>query len=66
MIQNGKPTSIKSKHIQNRYFVVKDYLKILKIQLTYLSTDDMVADMHTKPLRGAKFNEFRDKILNTG
>jgi hypothetical protein len=35
-----------------------------EVKIEYCSTDDMIADYHTKPLTGWKFKFFRDLIMN--
>ena len=51
-----------SKHINIRYYFVVDKVKQKEIKIIYCPTDEMIADYSTKPLQGAKFVEFRDKI----
>lgn len=48
MIKNGKPKTMKTKHINIRYFTAKN----------------MLADMLTKPLQGQLFDEFRNTLFN--
>ena len=35
-----------------------------ELELEYLPTDDMLADLLTKPLQGEKFRCLRDELLN--
>ena len=63
-IKNGKATSKRSRHINIRYFYLKDRVDIGELELEYLATDDMIADVLTKPLQGEKFRILRDKLLN--
>jgi hypothetical protein len=64
LIEKGKPCSRNTKHINMRYFFIKDYINQNIISVKYLNTDSMIADVLTKPLSGIKFNKFTDAILN--
>ena len=62
---NGKlSSSSRTKHINVRYFFVKDCIERKELEIQWCGTDDMWADIHTKPLQGKKFVEFRKIILN--
>ncbi len=52
----------RTKHIETKYHFVCDLKKEGKIQVKYCPTEDMVADMLTKPLSKIKLNKFRDAI----
>ena len=54
----------RSKHLNVRYFYIKDCLDKGYLKLDYCHTDDMIADLMTKPLNGMKFRKFRWMILN--
>ena len=64
MVKNGKSNSDKTKHIAVRFYFVADRIKNGEIKVEYLKTGDMVADILTKPLQGAKFYELRQELLN--
>jgi hypothetical protein len=64
MAKKGKSTSKRTKHIAIRYFFVKDRIESNEIKVEYLNTDDMVADILTKPLQGAKFFKLRALLMN--
>ena len=51
-----------SKHIEIRYFYIRDMVQKGSIKLQYVSTDEQVADALTKPLSRVKFEYFRDKL----
>ena len=51
-----------SKHIEIRYFYIRDMMQKGAIKLQYVSTDEQVADVLTKPLSRVKFEYFRDKL----
>ena len=63
LCKNGKSNNISTKHIKKKYFVIKEYLDEGSLYLEHLSTEDMVADLLTKPLIGTKFIKFRDMLL---
>ena len=44
-----------TKHINNRYFFVQDYVRTKEIDLQYCPKEKMVADFLTKPLQGSDF-----------
>jgi hypothetical protein len=52
----------KSKHIEIRYFYIRDMVQKGAIKLEYVSTEDQIADILTKPLSRVKFEYFRDKL----
>ena len=52
----------KSKHIEILYFYIQDMIQKGAIKLQYVSTDEQVADVLTKPLSLVKFEYFRDKL----
>ena len=63
--KNGRESAGKrSRHIDIRYFFIKDCIEKEKITVKFCPTDDMVADFFTKPLQGAKFTKFRQSIMN--
>ena len=62
---NGQRSAGKrSRHIDVRYFFIKDCIERGQMKLEYCPTDDMVADFMTKPLQGRKFYKFRKMIMN--
>ena len=52
----------KSKHIEIRYFYIRNMMQKGAIKLQYVSTDEQVADVFTKPPSRVKFEHFRDKL----
>lgn len=62
---NGKLSSSKrTKHINVRYYFVKDCIEQKELKIEFLGTDDMWEDYYTKPLQGSKFFKFRKTIMN--
>ena len=64
MVKAGKPTSDRSRHIHVRYFFIKDRVDSGEIAIQYMPTDEMTADILTKPLVGEKFRKLKAKLLN--
>jgi hypothetical protein len=52
----------RSKHIEIRYYFIRDMVQWGALKLQYISTDEQVADVMTKPLSRVKFEHFRDKL----
>ena len=62
--KNGKMScGQKSRHINIRYFFIKDKIEKETIQVVYCPTESMLADFFTKPLQGNLFRKFRRVIL---
>ncbi len=63
--KNGmKSSSKRTKHINVRYFFIKDRIDAGELSLEYCPTEEMVADFLSKPLQGKLFKKFRALILN--
>jgi hypothetical protein len=61
---NGKKSAGKrSRALNIRYFFITDQVEKGNIEIRYCPTEQMIADYHTKPLKGSKFDEFRTMIL---
>ncbi len=62
--KNGRMSAgQKSRHINIRYFWIKDRTEANGIHIRHCPTFEMLADFFTKPLQGAQFQRFRDVIL---
>ena len=62
--KNGRSSaSAKSRHIDIRYFWIKDRTHANGITIRHCPTLHMLADFFTKPLQGALFKKFRNVIL---
>ena len=62
--KNGRMSSSqRTRHINIRYFFLKDRIDKNEISVVHCPTEYMIADFFTKPLQGAKFIEFRDIIM---
>jgi hypothetical protein len=64
LVENGKSNSDRTRHVSIRYFWVKDRIRNQEIEVIYCPTDDMVADILTKPLVGKQFIHLRNMLLN--
>ena len=53
----------RSRHIDIRYFFMKDRIDGGELKVVYCPTDLMTADFLTKPLQGAKFRAHRNVIM---
>jgi hypothetical protein len=62
---HGRASSSKrTRHINIRYFFVKDRIDNKELSVEYCPTEHMLADYFTKPLQGSQFKTFRDRIMN--
>ena len=65
LAKNGRDSAGKrSRHIDARYFFIKDCYERGELDIEYCPTDEMIANYMTKPLQGEKFYKFRKMILN--
>ena len=53
----------RTRHINVRYFFIRDRVESKEIRIEYCPTGIMVADYFTKPLQGALFRTLRDMIM---
>jgi hypothetical protein len=64
MVNSQRAPNAASRHINVRHYFVRDRQEQGQVQVLYKPTDDMIADMLTKPLQGKKFRLLRDLLLN--
>ena len=50
------------KHVDIRYHFIREYVESKRVNIVYISTDDMIADILTKPLGRIKFEYFREGL----
>jgi hypothetical protein len=63
--KNGRVSSSRcTMHIKAKYFLIKDYYDASKIDVRFCPTDEMWADVLTKPLQGQKFRDMRAFLQN--
>ena len=64
MVDKGRSTSSRTKHISIRYFFITDRVRSGDVILQYKPTEQMVADLLTKPVQGELFKYLRRMMLN--
>ena len=65
LAHNGQQSSGKAtRHIDVRYYFIKDQIDQKLMHLKYCPTNLMVADVLTKPLQGTQFCRLRTQLLN--
>jgi hypothetical protein len=63
--KNGMESSSKrTRHINIRYFFIKDCIDKKMLKIEYCPTDDMIGDFPSKPLQGRKFKKHLCSIMN--
>ena len=63
--KNGRQSSSKhTRHMNIRYFFIKDQVESKHIRIEHCPTAEMIADFFTKPLQGATFRKLRDHVMN--
>ena len=65
MLDKGQATGPTSRHINIRYFWLTDRISTGEVQVRFMQTEDMTADVLTKPLQGNLFYKHRSTLLNT-
>jgi hypothetical protein len=63
MAENGASASRRTRHINVRYFFIKERIDTGEIRVSYLPTEEMIADLLTKPIQGRLFVKLRDRLL---
>jgi len=61
-LTNGDKFSQRTKHMDVRYFFIKEKIQDGTIKVEYVSTTDQLADMFTKPLPKIVFSRLRDAL----
>ena len=64
LIETGRTVNPNSRHINNKYFFIKDRIKMGELRLEYTPTEELVADVLTKPVQGDRFRFLRTKLMN--
>ena len=64
MINNGKISSKKTRHVNIRYFWVKEKEDSGEVDISCVQSLEMVADILTKPQQGELFRKLRGRLLN--
>jgi ribonuclease HI len=64
LLNRGEAASSRTRHIAIRYFYLSDKIIRGEVAMEYLPTDQMTADILTKPLQGQQFINLRNELLN--
>ena len=64
LAEKGRSTAKRTRHINIRYFFVKDRIESCEVEIVHLPTEEMIADILTKPLQGDLFKYLRARLLN--
>ena len=64
LLKNGKSSSDATKHINIRYFWLKDRVDAKDVLVEYMPTRNMPADLFIKPLPGDLFIKLRKSLMN--
>jgi hypothetical protein len=64
LIQKGKPSSERTRHMSIRHFWLKDKIVDREVKIEHLGTSEMFANVLTKPLSGTQFVKERDMLTN--
>jgi len=62
LAERGKSNKGMTKHVKVRYFLVKQYIAEGEIEITHTRTEDMWADLLTKPVMGSTFWRLLSKV----
>ena len=63
-VQGGLSSNLRAKHISIRLAWIQDLVKSGRLELRYCPTEEMLADILTKPLVGKSFERLSKKLLN--
>jgi hypothetical protein len=64
LIKRGGPGSERSRHINIRHFWLSEKVAQKEVMLEHLGTEDMFANILTKPVQGAQFERERLGLTN--
>jgi hypothetical protein len=63
LAEKGRALSARTRHVKIRYFFIKERIDEGELKIEYLPTEQMVADVLTKPLQGEHFRRLRDRLM---
>jgi hypothetical protein len=66
LIKRGGPASERSRHIDIRHYWVSERVDSGEVKVEYMPTEDMVANVLTKPIQGVQFTKEREDLTNWG
>ncbi len=63
MVRNNNNNNKGMKHVKMKYYFVNQHVKNEEINLIWCKTEEMVADLFTKPLTGQLYEKFKNIIV---
>jgi hypothetical protein len=63
MVAKGRPENPRTRHINVRFFFIKDRVDAGELEVVYVPTEVLVADIMTKPLQGKRFKDLRTMLM---
>jgi hypothetical protein len=64
MVEKGNDKG-RTKHIDVRYHYIREMVENGEIKVEYLRTEDMIADMLTKPLAKRQFKKLCQRLIGS-
>ena len=64
LLFNGRASSKRTRHLDIKIFHTKDVIKRGDLSVEYCPTEEMWADVLTKPLQGKNYRVMRSKLMN--
>ena len=64
LVTNGRSQSERTRHIDIRAFWLKELIDSGEVELVWTPTEEMLADVLSKPLNGSRFITLRDRLLS--
>lgn len=62
-LSTGAPKHKRSKHFGIEFDMFKEYVQLGEMKIEHMQTDELTADMLTKPLSVEKFEKFRGEMM---
>ena len=63
LLEQGTGSFKRAKHVEVRYFWIKDLIDEGEVNLRCIPSEELVADLLTKAVTGAQFKYLRAKLL---
>ena len=65
LAENGNISSgRRTRQFDIKYFYITDLINRKEVSIEYCSSNDVIANYHTKPLIGEKIRNMRNRIMN--
>jgi len=62
-LASGAPCHKRSKHFEHDFEILKEYIQLKEMTVSHIGTDELPADILTKPLPPDKCSKFREMIM---